>query len=123
MQLTDWSTKEAGEEGPSGICVGVITPISLDQRSSTVLAVHDVEMDGLLNQPAHERSAIGGNLRISYKINSTQDATKILASLLAFITNLAGWKLGRLPCQANQPKLVQFLEQVIQKLVSTAGHN
>ena len=27
------------------------------------------------------------------------------------------------PCQANQPKLVEFLEQVIQKLVITAGRN
>ena len=123
MQSADWSTKEAEEEGSSRICVGVFTLISSDQRSSTVLAVHDVEMDGLLNQPAREHSTIGKNLRISYKINSTHNATKTLTSLLAFITNLALYKPGRSPRQANQPKLVEFLEQVIQKLFSTVGRD
>ena len=59
IQSADWSTEEAGAEGPLQICVGVFTQISMDQRSSTVLEVHNVELDSLLNQPAHERSAIG----------------------------------------------------------------
>ena len=71
-------------------------------------------MDGLLSQPAHKRNAIGKNLCISYKITSTHDATKTLASLTAFLTNLADWQPGRSPRQANQPKLIEFLEQVIQ---------
>ena len=72
-------------------------------------AVHDVEMDCQLDNPAHARSAIGKTLRSSYKINSVQDATKTLASLLATLTNLADWKPGRSPRQ-NQPKVVGFLE-------------
>ena len=123
IQTADWSTEEAGAEGPSRICVGVFTPISTDQRSSTVLEVHNVEMDSLLNQPAHERSAIGENLCISYKITSTHDATKTLALLLAFLSNLVGCQPVQSARQANQPKLVQFLKRVIQKLVSTAGRN
>ena len=121
--MADWATKEAGAEGPSRICVEESTPISLDKRRSTVLEVHNVQMDGLLNQPAHKRSANGKNLCISYKITSTHNATKTLDSLLAFLTNLAGWKPGQSPCQANQAKLVKFLEQAIQKLVSTAGRD
>ena len=90
MQAADWSTKEAGEEGPSRICVGVFTPIPADQRKATELALNEVEIDSLLNQPAHERSAIGKTLCISYKITITHDATKTLALLLAFLSNLAG---------------------------------
>ena len=30
MQSADWSTEEAGEEGPSSLCVGVFTPVSKD---------------------------------------------------------------------------------------------
>ena len=56
-------------------------------------------------------------------ITNTHDTTKTFALLLAFFTNLAGWQPGRSPCQTNQPKLVKFLEQIIQKLVSTAGRN
>ena len=78
MQLADWETKEAGVESLLRICVRVFAPILLDQRSSTVLAVHDVKMDGVLNQQVYERSAIGKNLCISYNITSTHDATKTL---------------------------------------------
>ena len=80
-------------------------------------------MDGLLNQPEHQRSAIGKNLCINYKITSTYDAIKTLAGLLAFLTNLVDWKLGQSPCQPEQPKIVAFLEQVILRLVSTAGYD
>ena len=62
IQAVDCSTEEAGAEGPSRICVGVFTLISTVQWSSTVLKVHDVEIDGLLNQPEYQRSAIGKNL-------------------------------------------------------------
>ena len=123
MQSADWSTEEAGEEVPSSLCVGVFTPVSKDQQSAIIDAVHDVEMDGRLDQPAHARSAIGKNLHISYKISSTNDATKTLASLLATLSNLAGWKPGRSPRQANQPKVVGFLEQVIKKLDLTQGRD
>ena len=123
IQSVDWSTEETGTERPSWICVGVFTPISTDQLSSTVLEVYNVKMNSLLNQPAHERSAIAKNLHTSYKITSTHDAIKTVALLLAFLSNLAGWQPGWSSRQANQPKLVKFLEQVIQKLVSMAGHN
>ena len=123
MQSADWSTEEAGEEGPSSLCVDVFTPVSSDQQTFIINAVQDVEMDGLLDQPAHARSVIRKNLRISYKISSTHDATKTLASLLATLSNLAGWKPGQSPRQANQPKVVDFLEQVMKKLVSTQGRN
>ena len=85
--------------------------------------MHDVEIDDLLNQPEYQRSAIGKNLCISYKITSTYDATKTYAVLLAFLTNLVDWQPGRSPRQPEQPKLVEFLEQVFQKLVSMAGRD
>ena len=80
-------------------------------------------MNSQLNNPAHARSAIRKTLRSSYKINSVQDATKTLASLLATLTNLAGWKPNRAARQANQPKVVAFLEQVIKKLVRQQGRD
>ena len=86
-------------------------------------AVHNVEIECRLDNPAHARSAIGKTLHISYKILSTNKAVKTLASLLATLTNLAGWKPGRSPRQANQPKIVAFLEQVIKQLVSAQGRN
>ena len=46
-----------------------------------------------------------------------------MAALLAFLSNLTGWQPGWSPRQPNQPKLVEFLERVIQKLVSTAGRD
>ena len=69
FQAADWSTEEAGSEGQSRICVGVFTPTLTEQKSSILREVHDVEMDGLLNQPEHQRSTIGKNLCINYKIN------------------------------------------------------
>ena len=122
LQSADWSTEEAGEEGPSSLCVGVFTPVSKDQQSAIVEAVHDVEMDCQLNNPAHARSAIGKTLHSSYKINSVQDATKTLASMLATFTNLADWKPNR-SSRPTQPKIVAFLEQVIKKLVSQQGRD
>ena len=102
LQSADWSTEEAGDEGPSSLCVGVFTPVSKDQQTAIVVeAVHDVKMDCQLDNPAHARSAIGKTLRSSYKINSVQDATKTMTSLLATLTNLAGWKPNQVPCQAN----------------------
>ena len=58
LQTADWSTEKAGVKRPSQICVGVFTPLSSDQWILTKQAVYDVEMDGLLNQPAHKRSTI-----------------------------------------------------------------
>ena len=78
-------------------------------------------MDCWLNNQAHARSAIGKTLFVSYKITSTNEAVKTLASLLATLTNLVGWKPGRSLRQANQPKIVAFLKQVIRKLVSAQG--
>ena len=46
-----------------------------------------------------------------------------MAALLAFLTNLVDWQPGRSPRQPEQPKLVEFLEQVLHKLVSTAGRD
>ena len=80
--------------------------------------MHDVEMDGVLNQPDTQQSAIG---KKSY--NTTYNAIKLLALILSWMTNLAAWNPGIVPCQANQPKIVFFLEQVICKLVSRAGCN
>ena len=80
-------------------------------------------MDSQLNNPVHARSAIGKNLRTSYKISSVREAVKTLASLLATLTNLAGWRPNQSPRQANQPKIVTFLELVIQKLVGRQGHD
>ena len=97
FQAAVWLTEEVGSEAPSKIFVGVFTPIKIEQRSSTLLQVHDVEMDGLLNQPEPQHSAIGKNICISYKITSTYDATKTLAALLAFLTNLTDWQPGRSP--------------------------
>ena len=54
---------------------------------------------------------------------SNSIAPKTLLSLLATLTNLAGWKPGWSPRQANQPKVVDFFEQVIKKLVSMQGRN
>ena len=59
MQSADWSTEEAGEEGSLRLRVGVFTPVSKDKQSAIIDAVHDVGMDGQLDQPAHARSAIG----------------------------------------------------------------
>ena len=42
LQSADWSTKEAGEEGPSSLCVGVFTPVLRDQQTAIAEAVHDV---------------------------------------------------------------------------------
>ena len=113
LQSADWSTKEAGDEGLSSLCVGVFTPVSRDQQTAIAEAVNDVEMDSQLNNPVHARSAIGKNLRTSYKISSIWEAIKTLASLLATLTNLAGWKPNQVLRQANQPKVVAFLKQVI----------
>ena len=92
IQAVDWSTEEAGSEAPSKICVGVFTLRTTEQRSTTSREVHDVKMDGQLNQPDNQRSAVGKNLCINYKINSTYNAIKTLAAMLAFPTNLADWK-------------------------------
>ena len=81
--------------------MGVFTPVSKDQHSAIRDAVHDVKMDGQLENPAQARSAIKETLRINYKILSTNDTVKTLALLLATITNLAGWKPGRSPRQAT----------------------
>ena len=110
LQSADWSTKEAGDEGPSSLCVGVFTPVSRDQQAAIAEAVHDVEMDLQLNNPAHARSAIRKTLCTSYKISSVGEAVKTFASLLATLTNLAGWKPNQSPRQVNQPKVVTFLE-------------
>ena len=99
--------------------MGVFTPVSRDQQAAIAEAVHDVEMNSQLNNPAHARSAIGKTLRTSYKINSVHNATKTLAPLLTTLTNLAGLKPNQVPRQANQPKVVAFLEQVMKKLVSS----
>ena len=99
----------------------MFTPVLKDQQSAIMDAVHNVKMDCRLDNPAHARSAIRKTLCISYKITTINEAVKILASLLATLTNLAGWKPGRSPRQANQPKIVAFLEQVIKKLVSERG--
>ena len=123
MQSADWSTREAGDEGPSSLCVGVFTPVSRDQQAAILEAVYDVEMDCWLNNSAHAHSGIGKTLRSSYKITTVNKAVKTLASLLATLTNLVGWKPGWSPRQANQPKIVAFLEQVIKKLVSEQGHH
>ena len=120
IQEVDWSTEEAGAEGPLRICVGVFNLISTDKWSSTVFEMHNVEMNSLLNKPAHECSTIGKNLGISYKITGAHDATKTLEALLVFLSNLAGWQPSWSSCQPNQPKLVEFLEWVIQKLILTA---
>ena len=34
MQSADWSTKEAGDEGPSSLCQGVFTPVLRDQQAA-----------------------------------------------------------------------------------------
>ena len=103
--------------------MGVFTPVAKGQQSAIIDTVHDVEIDCRLDDPAHARSAIGGNLCISYKITSTNDVVKTLALLLAILTNLTGWKPGQSPRQANQPKIVTFLKQVIKKLVLAQGRN
>ena len=121
IQSAGWSTNKAGEEGSSSLCVGVFTPVLKDQQSVIKDVVHDAEMGCRLDNPAHARSAIRKTLCISYKILSTNKAVKTLALLLAILTNLTGWKPGQLPRQANQPKIVDFLEQVIKKLVSAQG--
>ena len=90
MQSADWSTREAGDEGSSSLCVGVFTPVSRDQQAAILEAVHNVEMDCRLNNPAHARSGIGKTLCSSYKITTVNKAVKTLASLLATLTNLAG---------------------------------
>ena len=59
LQASDWSTEEAGSEAPSKICVGVSNASKTEHRSTTAREVHDVEMDGLLNQPDNQYSAIG----------------------------------------------------------------
>ena len=123
LQAADWSTDAAGDERPSQICLGVFTPLSAYQRSSIERSVFEVKMDGQLNQPSHERVAIGKNLRICYKINTIHAAAKTVASLLGFITNLADWNPARSPNIGNQPKLIGFLEQVLLKLASTQGRN
>ena len=123
MQSADWSIKEAGDEGPSSLCVGVFTPVSRDQQAAIMDPVHDVKMDCRLDNPAHARSGIGKTLCSSYKITTVNEAVKTLASLLATLINLAGWTPGRSPRQANQPKVVGFFEQVIKKLVSAQGRD
>ena len=45
-----------------------------------------------------------------------------MAAILAFLTNLAEWKPAQSPRQ-KQPKLVDFLEQVICQLVSPSGRD
>ena len=123
LQAADWSTEEAGSKTPSKICVGVFTPSTIDQRSTAFKEVHDVKMDGQLNQLDNQCSAIGKNLCINYKINSTYDATKTLASILAFLTNLADWKPGKVRHQREKPRIVAFLEHIICKLVSMADRD
>ena len=80
-------------------------------------------MDGRLSQPDHQRSAISKDVRINYKISSIHDAIKTLATMLALVTNLADWKPAQSPRQKQQPKLVNFLEQVICQLVSPSGRD
>ena len=65
-------------------------------------------MDGRLKQSDNHRSAIGKDVSINYKINSTYDVIKTLATILAFITNLADWKPAQSPRQKEQPKMVDF---------------
>ena len=97
MQSADWFTKEAGDESPSSLCISVFTPVLRDQQAAIREAVHNVEMDCRLNNPAHGRSGIGKTLCSSYKITTINEAIKTLASLLVTLINLAGWKPGRLP--------------------------
>ena len=68
-------------------------------------------------------SIFTGSFYTNNRLFTTHDNTKYLVALLAFISNLADWQSGRSPRQPNQTKLVEFLEQVIQKLVSTAGRD
>ena len=65
LQAANWSTEEAGSEAPSKICVEVFTSSTTEQRSTTSKEVHDVEMDGQLNQPELQRSIISKNLCIN----------------------------------------------------------
>ena len=123
LQAADFSTEAAGDERPSQICLGVFTPLTADQRDSIERAVFEVEMDGQLDQPVHERVAINKNLRICYKINTIHSAAKTIASLLGFVTNLADWNPARTPNCGNKPKLIWFLEQVLLQLASTQGRN
>ena len=58
LKLADWSTENAGSEVPSKICVGVSTPRSKKQRDRTAVELHNVEMDGVLNQPNTQRNVI-----------------------------------------------------------------
>mmetsp|Transcript_65509 Transcript_65509/g.73331 ORF Transcript_65509/g.73331 Transcript_65509/m.73331 type:complete len:109 (+) Transcript_65509:127-453(+) len=95
LQQANWSTEEVGSEAPSKICVGVFILSTTEQRSTTSKEVHDVEMDRVLIQPDNHRSVIGKNLCINYKINSTYDTTRTSALILAFLTNLADWKPGK----------------------------
>ena len=113
FQAADWSTEEAGAEAPSKICVGAFTPSTTEQRRTTSQQVHDVEMDGWLKQSDNHRSAIGKDVCINYKINSIHDAIRTLAAILAFLTNLTDWEPAQSPRQKEQPKLVDFMEQVI----------
>ena len=122
LQQADWSTEEAGLEAPSKVCVWVFISSTTEQRSTTSKEVHDVEIDGVFIKPDTNHSAIGKNLRINYKINSTHDTTKTLASILVFLTILENWKPDEIPRQLEQPRVVAFLEQVICKLISTAGY-
>mmetsp|Transcript_57216 Transcript_57216/g.63920 ORF Transcript_57216/g.63920 Transcript_57216/m.63920 type:complete len:107 (+) Transcript_57216:1-321(+) len=88
LQAVDWSTEKAAAGAPLTICVGVFTPSIKEQRSTTSKEVHDVTMDGVLIQPSTHCSETNKNLCTSYKINSTHGATKTLAVILAFLTNL-----------------------------------
>ena len=101
----------------------MFTPLTVDQRKSVERDVFEVETDTQLDQPAHARVAIGKNLRINYKINTVHQAAKTVASLLGFLTNIADWNPARSPNIGNKPKVIDFLEQVLLKLASTAGRN
>ena len=83
LQEADWSTEKAGSEAHLKICVGAFNPSTKEQRTKTAKEVHNVEIDGVLDQPNTHRSAIGKTLCINYRINNTLDAFKILALILS----------------------------------------
>ena len=83
LKLADWSTEKAGAEGLSKICVGVFAPSSKEHRARAAEEVHNVEMDGVLNQPETQQSAIRKTLTVSYRINSIYDAIKTLVTIFS----------------------------------------
>ena len=93
--------EKTGSEAPSNIYVGVYTTCKKNRGPGRPVKVLYVEMDGVLNQPNTQRSAIGKNLPSRDKIKNTYKAIKTLVSIMSCMTFLTASKSCEVHCQTN----------------------